>query len=381
MISIVVRKMKRYIALIVGTRPNFVKASPLLRAMKEERLPTMLIHTGQHYDYELSKAFFEDFALEKPDLNLGVGSGEHGEQTGKIMMKLEDILQKRRPLLVVVFGDVNSTLAASIVASKMGIPIAHVEAGLRSYDRTMPEEINRVLTDLLADLLFIPSKDAEGNLKKEGIKKKKIFFVGNIMIDSLRSHLEAAKKREYYRRFGVKKKGYWILTLHRPGNVDKNKKMVELFAAFDSLRKERPIIFPVHPRTKKMIRVHGLRKRFPWALGGENFHIISPLGYIDFLSLECHAEGVVTDSGGIQEETSFLNIPCLTIRDNTERPVTIEAGTNILCTTPMKFTREVARILRGKGKTGTRIPLWDGNTAGRIVRILSHKYEAMRSSP
>lgn len=361
------------IALVVGARPNFVKASPLYRVMRERKIPTLIIHTGQHYDYELSKKFFEDFALKKPDIDLGVGSGNHGEQTGKLMIELEKVFMNIKPSLVVVFGDVNSTIATALVTSKLYIPLAHIEAGLRSFDRTMPEEINRVLTDAVADYLFTPSVDADENLKKEGVGEDKIFLVGNIMIDSLVEHLGIARERKYYKRFGVEKKKYWLLTLHRPSNVDIRDKFCDIMTAIDFIRKHRPVIFSVHPRAKKMINEFKLTEDFPWLSGGVNFIPIIPVGYIDFLSLEYYAEAVLTDSGGMQEETTYLNIPCLTLRENTERPITINLGTNTLCRIGEEIVREAENIFNGKCKKGKMPQLWDGHTSERIIDILLEK--------
>lgn len=365
--------MNKTIILVVGARPNLVKANPLYRVMKGRKIPTLLIHTGQHYDYELSKKFFEDFTLKKPDINLGVGSGNHGEQTGKILIEMEKVLMRVKPFLVVVFGDVNSTIATALVTSKLHILLAHIEAGLRSFDRTMPEEINRVLTDAVADYLFTPSVDADENLKKEGVGEDKIFLVGNIMIDSLMEHLGVARKREYYKRFGVEKKKYWLLTLHRPSNVDIRDKFCDILVAIDFIRKQRPVIFSVHPRTKKMINEFKLTLDFPWLSGGDNFIPITPVGYIDFLSLEYYAEAVLTDSGGMQEETTYFNIPCLTLRENTERPITIDIGTNTLCRTGEEIVKEVENIFDDKGKKGKVPPLWDGHTSERIIDVLTEK--------
>ncbi|MCK4574930.1 UDP-N-acetylglucosamine 2-epimerase (non-hydrolyzing), partial [candidate division WOR-3 bacterium] len=278
--------MNKPIVLVVGARPNFVKASPLYSTMRERKIDTVLLHTGQHYDYELSKKFFEDFVLKEPDINLEVGSANHGEQTGKIMIEMEKVLMRVKPSLVAVFGDVNSTIATALVTSKLYIPLAHIEAGLRSFDRTMPEEINRVLTDSIADYLFTPSVDADENLKREGIKEERIFLVGNIMIDSLVNHLEIARQRKYFRKFGVENKNYWLLTLHRPSNVDIREKFYDILTSIDFIRRHRPVIFSVHPRTQKMINEFKLRKDFPWLSGGDNFIPITPVGYIDFLSLE-----------------------------------------------------------------------------------------------
>ena len=372
MIGIKNRTMNKPIVLVVGARPNFVKAFPLYNTMRERKIDTILLHTGQHYDYELSKKFFEDFALKEPDINLEVGSGNHGEQTGRIMLEIEKVLMDIKPSLVAVFGDVNSTIATALVTSKLHIPLAHIEAGLRSYDRRMPEEINRVLTDAIADYLFTPSLDANENLKKEGIADERIFFVGNIMIDSLVKHLPIAKERQYFKKLGVQEKRYWLLTLHRPSNVDSRDKFVEILKALDFIRKKRPLIFSVHPRTKKMIKAFSLTKDFPWLRGGDNFIPITPVGYIDFLSLECYAEAVLTDSGGMQEETTYLDIPCLTMRENTERPITIEMGTNTLCKTGKEIKNSAEKILNGKTKKKKELPLWDGHTSERIIALLEN---------
>ena len=359
------------IVLVVGARPNFVKAGPLIKLLKNRGIPTLLIHTGQHYDCELFKKFFEDFDLEKPDIDLGVGSGTHGEQTGKIMIELEKVLMKIKPSLVAVFGDVNSTIATALVTSKLHIPLAHIEAGLRSYDRRMPEEINRVLTDSIADYLFTPSEDACINLNSEGINGDKVHLVGNIMIDSLVKYLEKAKKGRCFQRFGMGKKKYWLMTLHRPSNVDIKDKFCDIIKAIDFIRKLRPVVFSIHPRTKKMIKKFELEKKFPWISGGDSFIPITPVGYIDFLSLEYYAEAVLTDSGGMQEETTYLNIPCLTVRENTERPITIKMGTNRLCRTGEEIKAEAENIFEGKYRKGKIPPLWDGHTAERIADILT----------
>jgi UDP-N-acetylglucosamine 2-epimerase (non-hydrolysing) len=362
--------MGKKVILVVGARPNFIKLNPLWKRMRNIRAPMKIIHTGQHYDHELSKSFFDDFDLAEPDIDLGVGSASHGRQTGLIAIRIEKVLEKEKPELVIVFGDVNSTIATALVTSKMGIPLAHVEAGLRSFDRSMPEEINRVLTDQIAEYLFTPSKDADANLIREGISRKRVFFVGNIMIDSLVKYLTKAKSRKLYKNFDLKEKKYWLLTLHRPSNVDNKGRFTELLSAIDHIRGQRKIIFSIHPRTKKMIKSFALEKQFPWLSGGENFIPTSPVGYIDFLSLEFYAEAVMTDSGGMQEETTFLGVPCLTVRKNTERPVTIGIGTNILCKSRGQVVKNAEKILHGKGKVGHIPPLWDGRTAKRITDAL-----------
>ncbi len=363
--------MNNPIALVVGARPNFMKAAPIAYLLKKENIPFVLIHTGQHYDRNMSDAFFKDLKINKIDYSLGVGSGTHSEQTGKIMMKLEPLFNKIYPSVVLVFGDVNSTVATALVTSKMLIPLAHIESGLRSFDRTMPEEINRIVTDALSDLLFIHSEDAKENLTREGINKKKIYFVGNIMIDSLILNLKKAEKIRAYEKFGLSPKKYCLLTLHRPSNVDNEKSLTNIFYALEYIKEKIPVIFPVHPRTKKMLSEFYFEKKFKWIEGDGKYIPISPLGYLNFLSLESNAKCVITDSGGIQEETTYLHIPCFTIRENTERPITLKIGTNILCgNSPDKIIREFDKLLEGTGKKGKIPPLWDGKTASRIISIL-----------
>ncbi len=363
--------MNNPIVLVVGARPNFMKAAPIVYLLKKKNIPFVLIHTGQHYDDNMSSAFFKDLNIDKPDYYLGVGSGTHSQQTGKIMMKLEPLFQKIHPSIVLVFGDVNSTVATAMVTSKMLIPLAHIEAGLRSFDKTMPEEINRIITDRLSDYLFIHSEEAKGNLTKEGIEEEKIYFVGNIMIDSLIQNLRKAEKIKAYKKFGLSPKRYCLLTLHRPSNVDNKESLIRIFRALEYIKQKMIIIFPVHPRTKKMLTKFHLEKRFHWITGDGKYISIPPLGYLDFLSLEANANCVITDSGGIQEETTYMKIPCFTIRENTERPITLRIGTNTLCgNNPDKIIQEFDKMLDGEGKTGNIPPLWDGKTAERIVKIL-----------
>jgi UDP-N-acetylglucosamine 2-epimerase (non-hydrolysing) len=358
------------VILVAGARPNFVKIAPLLRAMhlfnktKIRFFEPMLVHTGQHYDYEMSKVFFQDLELPKPDIYLGIGSGSHAEQTGKVMIEFEEILSKKKPDLVVVVGDVNSTLAAALAAVKLHIPIAHVEAGLRSYDRNMPEEINRLLTDTISDYLFTPSPDANDNLKREGIAGEKIFFVGNIMVDSLLHSIRRTIKEPYPE---LKKGEYAVLTLHRPESVDDATTLHRLLQAVGEVSKQITIVFPVHPRSKKNIADFGLSHLL------ENTGIIltKPLGYLDFIKLEMDARFVMTDSGGVQEETTVLNIPCLTLRKTSERPITITQGSNTLVGNDSgAIVTEASKILDGKGKKGNRPELWDGKAAERMVDIL-----------
>ncbi len=307
---------------IVGARPNFIKANPVWRAInKMTDFNQILVHTGQHYDQIMSDIFFKELQMSLPDYNLNIGSDTHARQTAAIMIKFEELVNKLKPDLVLVYGDVNSTLAAAMVCSKLSISIAHVEAGLRSFDRRMPEEINRLITDQLSDLLFTPSKDGNSNLIKEGISESKIHFVGNVMIDTLVKLLPKADKPDNFKDL----KQYILVTLHRPSNVDDPKSLKLILHNLDIISKSNPVIFPVHPRTKKMITTNNLE-----ILNNENFHIIEPLGYLDFLGLMKSSATVITDSGGIQEETTYLGIPCITIRENTERPITVSLGTNQL---------------------------------------------------
>jgi len=362
--------------LVVGARPNFMKAAPLFEEFrKNPNFKSLLVHTGQHYDYQMSGSFLKEFNLPKPDIYLGVGSGTQAEQTGKIMMEFEKVCLKERPGLVVVVGDVNSTLACALTAAKLCIPLAHVEAGLRSYDRTMPEEINRLLTDQLAGYLFTTCEDANKNLIKEGIPKKRIFFAGNVMIDTLLNRLKMAQGTTILANLGLKGsseiKKYALLTLHRPSNVDNPLVLRRIIGVLVKLAKEIPIIFPAHPRTLKQIKKFGLLRAISPL---EDFMILPPLGYLDFLSLMSRATIVLTDSGGIQEETTILGIPCLTLRENTERPVTVRQGTNIIVGTDSgKILRAARRVLR-IGIPRKKTPrYWDGRAAARIVKILSCK--------
>lgn len=367
------------VALVCGTRPNFMKIAPLMRAIGKHNassetklIEPILVHTGQHYDYEMSKVFFEDLELSQPNIYLGVGSGTHAEQTGKIMIEFEQVLLKEKPDLVVVVGDVNSTLAAALAAVKLHIPVAHVEAGLRSYDMSMPEEVNRLLTDTISDYLFTPSPDADENLKREGIANEKIFLVGDIMVDSLLYGMERAKESQILTRLGLDKGSYAVLTLHRPENVDKEEKLVQIFKALGKISQRIPIIFPIHPRTGGNIQNFGLTE----FIKDKGIRFIKPLGYLDFLNLEINAKLVMTDSGGIQEETMVLNVPCLTLRNTTERPITITQGTNTLVgNSTDRIIEEAFSILDGKGKRGTCPEFWDGKTAERIVNILAEKGE------
>lgn len=356
---------------IVGARPNFMKIAPLVHAMTEraDAITQRLIHTGQHYDFNLSDAFFRDLDVLPPHINLDVGSGSHSEQTAKIMLAFERVVEDQRPDWVMVVGDVNSTLACSLVAVKMGVRVAHVEAGLRSFDRTMPEEINRLLTDAIADLLLTPSSDADENLAREGISAEKIKLVGNVMIDSLVENLTKASRSDILKYLDLDKMSYGVVTLHRPACVDHPSALKGVFGALCEISRELPLIFPVHPRTRSRMEEFGLD---PTAQSGGALRLIEPLGYLDFLHLYRNSKIVLTDSGGIQEETTYLGIPCLTLRENTERPITVTLGTNRLVGLDPRAILESAReVLTGTSEHGHGIPpLWDGHAAPRIVKAL-----------
>ncbi len=350
---------------VVGARPNFMKIAPLLRELGgRNSFETFLVHTGQHYDAAMSENFFRDLGIPDPDANLGVGSGSHGEQTAQVLMKIEEILLKEKPDVVLVVGDVNSTLAATLAAVKLNIPVAHVEAGLRSGDREMPEEINRILTDSVSTWLFTTEGAGDENLTREGVAAEKIHMVGNVMIDTLLANLERAKKLDTLAQFDLEPQGYALLTLHRPSNVDDPDRIAGLFGALEEIHRSVPILFPVHPRTRSSIAQF---------LGGRDLtlRLVDPLGYLDFLQLMANAKLVLTDSGGIQEETTALRVTCLTLRDNTERPVTCNEGTNtIVGSDPAVILSEAKKVIDGKAKVG-RIPKnWDGLTSRRIADVL-----------
>jgi UDP-N-acetylglucosamine 2-epimerase (non-hydrolysing) len=336
-----------------------MKAAPVLRALATQGARQTLVHTGQHYDVGMSDVFFQQLDIPAPDFNLAVGSGSHAKQTAEIMIRLEPILLDTKPDVVLVYGDVNSTLAATLVCSKLLIRIGHVEAGLRSFDRTMPEEVNRMVTDRLADLLFTPSEDGDANLLIEGVAPEKIHLVGNVMIDSLVQLLPAAMKIP---RNGLPER-YALVTLHRPSNVDDSKSLKSILGSLLEASERMPIIFPVHPRTRQRIADFGI--------DAEKLRLIEPAPYIEFLALQRGAAVVITDSGGIQEETTYLGVPCLTLRSNTERPVTVTIGTNVLVGQDRgKLREELMKIYGGKGKTGAIPPLWDGHAADRIADVL-----------
>jgi UDP-N-acetylglucosamine 2-epimerase (non-hydrolysing) len=349
---------------VVGARPNFMKVAPLLEALRRRGLAQRLVHTGQHFDERMSGIFFTELGLPRPDEDLGVGSGTHGEQTGRVLIAFERWLlaQSPRPDLVVVPGDVNSTLAAGLAAAKLGVAVAHLEAGLRSFDRSMPEEINRVAVDHLSDLLLTPSPDADENLSREGIPASRVARVGNLMIDTLRVHLAAARARRVPEALGLAPGGYAVVTLHRPSNVDEPAVLGRLLGALAEMAGALPVVFPVHPRTRARIAAAGLEDR------ARALRLVEPLGYLEFLSLTSAARLVLTDSGGLQEESTALGIPCLTLRENTERPITVTEGTNeVVGTDPERILRAARRALSSAPPRG-RIPaLWDGRAGERAA--------------
>ncbi len=354
---------------VVGARPNFMKVAPLHRVFSRmKNVRHVIVHTGQHYDANMSKIFFDDLELPKPDVYLGVGSGSHAEQTAKIMVEFEKVLMKETPDIVIVVGDVNSTVACSLTASKLLIPVAHVEAGLRSFDRTMPEEINRMVTDVLSDYLFVTEASGVENLRNEGISDKKVFLVGDVMIDSLILYRAKARRSKIKSVFGVSGKDYTLVTLHRPSNVDEVKHLKTILEIFRDIERNGRIIFPIHPRTRRRIEEFGLSSQFAKV---KNLSLADPLGYLDFLNLMMDARLVLTDSGGIQEETTFLRVPCITVRENTERPITLEIGTNVLTGLSVeKVVTLTNECYSGKWKKGKVPELWDGRAAERIGRIL-----------
>jgi len=357
---------------IVGTRPNFIKIAALINELKKHDIEHILVHTGQHYDKELSKLFFDDLSLPKPDINLGVGSGSYGEQIGNVMMKFEKVLIKERPDLVIVVGDVNSTLAGALTAKQLGIKVAHVEAGLRSFDLTMPEEINRMLTDRISDFLFTTEKSGNINLLSEGVSSNKIFFVGNVIIDTLLKYREKANQSKIFKKLAIRKNNYCVLTLHRPSNVDNKKSLEYILEILGEIQQKIKIVFPVHPRTLKNLNGYDLLNNIK---NQKNLILTEPLGYLDFLCLMANSRFNITDSGGIQEETTVLGIPCVTVRNNTERPVTVEQGTNMLVSTNKKKIIEVCnKLIKGMDFKGKIPKFWDGKAAKRIVYIIMKKF-------
>ena len=358
---------------IVGARPNFMKIAPIIAAMNNYpgKIEHLLVHTGQHYDEKMSQSFFNDLGMPVPDINLEVGSGSHAEQTAKIMVAFENVCLQEKPDLVIVVGDVNSTMACTITAKKLGIRVAHVEAGLRSRDMSMPEEINRLCTDVLCDYLFTTDHFANENLKAEGVGDDKVFFVGNVMIDTLLKHKKMASSLNLMDSLGLKKKGFATLTMHRPGNVDNRETLQGILEALKVISGHLPIIFPIHPRTKKMVEKFDLMHYFNEEDKVSGIWITEPLGYLEFLHLNMNARLVLTDSGGLQEETTVLGVPCITMRPNTERPITCEVGSNVMVGSDKEaILREALRILEGDIEKGGIPEKWDGKAAERIVDIL-----------
>jgi UDP-N-acetylglucosamine 2-epimerase (non-hydrolysing) len=365
---------------VVGARPNFIKVAPLLKAMADfpGSIQPVLVNTGQHYDQEMVDYFFDDLDIPTPEVNLGVGSGSHAQQTARIMADFEPVCLEYSPDLVMVMGDVNSTLACSLVASKLGIKIAHIEAGLRSFDRSMPEEINREVTDLLADYLFTTCEDAGVNLCQQGIPESRIFFVGNVMIDSLLAYLDKAQRRPILNQIQLQPGNYALATLHRPSNVDDPEVLGELLDAFGIIQGGIKLVFPAHPRTIKNIERFGFEDRIK---AMNNLTILPPQGYLDFLALMKSARFVLTDSGGLQEETTVLSVPCLTLRENTERPITISHGTNTLVgINKDKIISEAGRCLVGLPPSLITPPLWDGHASDRVVRTLLNIFGLVSST-
>ncbi len=365
---------------VVGARPNFMKIAPIMEAMlKEPAFEPLLVHTGQHYDEEMSQLFFKQLGIPKPAIDLEVGSASHAQQTAEIMRRFEPVLLEHKPQLVLVVGDVNSTIACTLVAAKLHIKVAHVEAGLRSFDRGMPEEINRLLTDAISDYLFTTEESAHQNLEREGIPEHKIHFVGNVMIDTLMKNCRQASTSQILPQLGLDNgQDYAVLTLHRPSNVDLRDTLERVLTAIHEVAQRLPVIFPIHPRTKKQIRQFGLEHMLsalatnpPPAACAPGIYCINPLGYLDFLRLTSKSKLALTDSGGLQEETTVLGIPCITLRENTERPVTVSCGTNVIVGTDAeKIISESLKALEGRAKKGQVPEKWDGLAADRIVQVL-----------
>lgn len=349
---------------VVGARPNLMKLAPVYRALlKFTKIGQKVVHTGQHYDFNMSDVFFQQLGIANPDVNLQVGSGSHAKQTAEIMMRFESVVTDKRPDLVLVYGDVNSTIAAALVCSKIGVPVGHVEAGLRSFDHSMPEEINRLLTDQVADLLFTPSEDGNSNLGREGIAPKKVHLVGNVMIDTLIRMLPSAQNQlpaDVPSRFV-------LVTLHRPSNVDDLDWLKRMLESLERIEADLTVLFPVHPRTRQRMNDAGLSG------DGTVLRLMEPLPYLAFLALQQRAIVVITDSGGIQEETTYLGVPCLTVRENTERPITVDMGTNTLVgRDPQRIRFELEKIVSGQAKRGRIPPLWDGHAAERIAEVIAN---------
>ena len=349
---------------VVGARPNFMKIAPIMwELQRRPRVGAYLVHTGQHYDQKMSHLFFEELRIPRPDIDLGVGSGSHAVQTAEVMKRIEPVIAEQRPDVLLVVGDVNSTIACALTAVKMGVPVAHVEAGLRSFDRGMPEEINRVLTDAISRWLFVSERSGVENLKKEGVPDDRIFFVGNVMIDTLLAARPRIEQARVLEELNLDRNSYAVVTLHRPSNVDDPKVLGGILDALEQLQREMPVVFPVHPRTRKAMNGRA---------GGAmpNLRLTEPLGYLDFMKLVANARVVLTDSGGIQEETTVLGVPCLTLRNNTERPATVEAGMNILVGPNPEKIGPAWRKALSMQRTGRVPELWDGRAAGRIIDVL-----------
>jgi UDP-N-acetylglucosamine 2-epimerase (non-hydrolysing) len=356
------------LALIAGARPNFMKVAPLMDVLsRDSDFDPLLIHTGQHYDDNMSGQFFRDLGIDEPRYHLEVGSGTHAQQTAEIIKRLEPVLMEERPAAIVVVGDVNSTVAGALVAKKLGIEVVHAEAGLRSFDRTMPEEINRIVTDAISDLLFVTEDSGRVNLLREGIAAERIHLVGNLMIDSLRRHHERAMQSDIRRRLDIEEERFGLVTLHRPANVDDDRQLAEIVGALGEICLEVPLLWPVHPRTRARMDSGGAH--LP-----PRIRLLEPLGYLDFLHLQAHSVVVLTDSGGIQEETTVLGVPCLTLRENTERPVTIESGTNRLAGTRRPTILAAWRQTLADPKRGRIPPLWDGKAGERCAGVLKRHF-------
>lgn len=370
-VGVSIRRIK--VLVIAGARPNFMKVAPLMKAIEAHNaarrdgaplFDARLVHTGQHYDEAMSEVFFRELGIRAPDINLGVGSGSHAVQTARIMTGFETVCEQERPDWVVVVGDVNSTMACTLVCAKLGIRVAHVEAGLRSFDRSMPEEINRIVTDALADLLLTPSEDANENLRREGVPAEKIICVGNIMIDALVANLPQARQSRILERLGLRAGEFVYVTLHRPANVDEERTLRAILGELKALARRVPVVFPMHPRTRKRCAEFGIALEEQPGL-----KVLEPIGYHDSLCLTENARLVLTDSGGLQEESTFFRTPCLTLRPNTERPITVMLGSNKL-TDPQRLSQDLDAVLKREPRFGTVPPLWDGCAAGRVVQAL-----------
>jgi len=359
---------------VCGARPNFMKIAPVMQAFEANgNFHTLLVHTGQHYDENMSRLFFDELEIPKPDINLEVGSGSHSYQTAEIMKRFEPVVLDFKPDYVLVVGDVNSTIACGLVAVKLGVKLIHVEAGLRSFDRTMPEEINRILTDAISDLLFVTEQSGIDNLRNEGIDSNKVHLVGNVMIDTLMTNREKAKKSDVLEQLGLEPRNYGVITLHRPSNVDDMERFGEIVGAFEEIEKETKLVFPIHPRTRNNIKGTKLEERIK---AMENLLLLEPVGYLDFLCLMINAALIFTDSGGIQEETTILGIPCMTLRESTERPITITDGTNRLVhITTEDILKNYHQIKNDDVRTTAGVPnFWDGKAAERIAKTIKDDY-------